>query len=270
MMDFKKNIKGKRRLIRNRNRIYKSILNYIRKSILAAVGGLFVLLYGCGYGGAGETIVIGNAEVRGAAGEDGSAYAQGEEGQEAKGETPAGERKADTGELPDDEGEKAETLIRVYVCGAVENPCVVTLPLGSRAEDALLAAGGFAEGAAMEAVNLADWVADGQMLYIPSEEEAEEMNDRNGQNSGMDWNQGISGTGTYSASGRESDSGLVNINTADLETLTTLPGIGESRAADIIAYREKNGAFESCEDIMKVSGIKTSVYEKISDKITVK
>jgi len=144
-----------------------------------------------------------------------------------------------------EEARQEEALIRVYVCGAVAEPGVVEIPEGSRAEDALAAAGGFAGEAAPEAVNLADWVTDGQMLYFPTKEEAEEL-------------------------AQQKAPGLVNINTADAAQLCTLPGIGESRAADIVAYREKNGPFESCEDIMKVPGIKTSAYEKIRDKITVR
>lgn len=136
--------------------------------------------------------------------------------------------------------------IRVYVCGAVEIPGVVALPEGSRAEDALLAAGGFSENAWRDYVNLAERVADGQKLYFPTLDEAENLVEQ------------------------KTADGLVNINTADVATLCTLPGIGESRAKDIIAYREAHGSFESCEDIMKVSGIKTSVYSKISDMITVK
>lgn len=142
--------------------------------------------------------------------------------------------------------ESASSAIRVYVCGAVVRAGVVEIPPHSRIEDALLAAGGFAADAAREAVNLADWVNDGEMLYFPTAEEA--------------------------AAGREtvSDGGLININTAEKALLCTLPGIGEARAADIVAYREKHGGFQSCEDIMKVAGIKTSVYEKICDKITVR
>lgn len=142
--------------------------------------------------------------------------------------------------------EKAAPEIRVYVCGAVDAPGVVALPEGSRAEDALLAAGGFSENACRDYVNLAERVTDGQKLYFPTQEEAESL------------------------VRQERTDGLVNINTADVATLCTLPGIGESRAKDIIAYREAYGSFERCEDIMKVSGIKTSVYSKISDKITVK
>lgn len=142
--------------------------------------------------------------------------------------------------------ETAVSEIRVYVCGAVESPGVVTLVEGSRAEDALLAAGGFSENAWKDYVNLAERVTDGQKLYFPTLDEAENLAEQ------------------------ETADGLVNINTADVATLCTLPGIGESRAKDIIAYRETHGNFESCEDIMKVSGIKTSIYSKISDRITVK
>ncbi len=144
--------------------------------------------------------------------------------------------------------EPRENTIRVYVCGAVINPGVVEIPEGSRAEDALTAAGGFASEAGREAVNLAEWVKDGQMLYFPTEGEARERR----------------------AQEADAAAGLVNINTADAAALCTLPGVGESRAADIIAYREANGGFESCEDIMKVTGIKDAMYQKIKDRITVR
>lgn len=156
---------------------------------------------------------------------------------------------------PDEETSEMEDpeWIRIYVCGAVRCPGVVEVSAGSRVEDALAAAGGFAENANRYYVNLADWVTDGQMLYFPTEEELQG---------------GVLQTPWESSSG-ESATGLVNINTADAALLCTLPGIGESRAAEIIAYREKNGPFESCEDIMSVSGIKTGLYEKICDRITV-
>lgn len=134
--------------------------------------------------------------------------------------------------------------IYVYVCGAVMNPGVVRLKEGSRAEDALEAAGGFREDAGTDYVNLAAKVTDGEKLYFPTADERAEL--------------------------EAEGSSLVNINTADAGTLCTLPGIGEARAADIIRYREASGPFETCEDIMKVPGIKTSVYSKISDLITVK
>ncbi len=154
----------------------------------------------------------------------------------------------DTGEVwfgqPQDTGKAPD--ICVYVCGAVETPGIVFLPEGSRAADALEAAGGFASHAAVDAVNLAAKISDGEKLYFPDCEEYRAQAEKQASAS----------------------AGLVNINTADAAQLCTLPGIGESRAADIIAYREAHGGFASCEDIMNVSGIKESVYNKISDKIT--
>lgn len=161
-------------------------------------------------------------------------------GEDAETAASAGEE-AETAAAPEPE-EISE--ICVYVCGAVTTPGVVRLKEGSRAEDALEAAGGFREDAAVDYVNLAAKVSDGEKLYFPTVDESEGMEE---QESG----------------------GLVNINTADAAALCTLPGIGESRAADIIRYRETSGPFETCEDIMKVSGIKTSVYSKICDLITV-
>ena len=143
--------------------------------------------------------------------------------------------------------EVADTIL-VHVCGAVKAPGVVELFEGSRVADALEAAGGFAINAAESSVNLADWVEDGQMLFFPTREEAESLAVRE----------------------ENAARGLVNINSAEVEELCTLPGIGESRALDIIAYREAYGAFTSCEEIMQVTGIKSGIYEKISDRITVR
>ncbi|MCI8691874.1 MAG: ComEA family DNA-binding protein [Lachnospiraceae bacterium] len=187
-----------------------------------------------------------------ACGEKGGTIIIGSEQEGRLQEAVTEQRESGAGE-PQETKEAGETgeqkgFVRVYVCGAVANPGVVEIPAGSRAEDALRAAGGFGPEAARTAVNLADWVSDGQMLYFPTEEEAVE-----------------------SKSGEETEAdGIVNINTADAAQLCTLPGIGESRAADIIAYREANGEFQSCEEIMKVPGIKTGAYEKIKDKIKVK
>lgn len=135
--------------------------------------------------------------------------------------------------------------IYVYVCGAVNSPGVVVLREGSRAEAALEAAGGFRQDARTDYVNLAAKVSDGEKLYFPTEEETAELSEES------------------------AGDGLININTADEETLCTLSGIGESRARDILRYREENGPFENCEDIMNVPGIKASVYSKIRDRIKI-
>lgn len=146
-----------------------------------------------------------------------------------------------------EDAEAESRMVYVYVCGAVRDPGVVEVPEGSRAEEALRLAGGMTEDADPFYVNLAETVTDGQKLYFPTEEEAE----------------------TLEAVAKAAEEGLVNINTASAEELCTLPGIGASRAADIVRYREQNGAFQTREDIMKVSGIKQNAYDKLCDKITV-
>ena len=144
-------------------------------------------------------------------------------------------------------GKAVQGHIYVYVCGAVENPGVYELEAGSRVIEALSAAGGFARDADENYVNLAAELTDGQKLEFPTVDEARDA--RNME--------------------EEEKSSLVNINTADISRLMTLTGIGESRAKDIIAYRDKNGGFSAKEDIMKVSGIKQNTYDKIADMITV-
>ncbi len=139
-------------------------------------------------------------------------------------------------------------VIYVHVCGAVNAPGVVTLPEGSRGQDALEAAGGFSPQAAVEAVNLAQPLEDGAQLYFPTREEEESL----------------------LAAQKERESGLVDLNTADRKRLCTLPGIGEAKAEAILAYRNENGDFQRVEDIMRVPGIKESAFEKIKDLITVK
>lgn len=149
-----------------------------------------------------------------------------------------------TGEQSADSGIKE---LCVYVCGAVQKPGLVTLPAGSRAGDAVDLAGGMTGEADTAYVNLASLVEDGEKIFIPTKDEVLVLEKAQ----------------------EAQENGLVNINTADRAALCTLPGIGESRAADIIAYREKNGSFNTIEDIMKVPGIKTSAFDKIRDRISV-
>ena len=73
----------------------------------------------------------------------------------------------------------------------------------------------------------------------------------------------------YSGKGGQEDDDSVNLNTADLEELKTLPGIGDAKAKSIINYREEHGGFENIEEIMQIEGIKEGVFQKIKDKIKV-
>ena len=139
-------------------------------------------------------------------------------------------------------------VLVVHVCGAVVKPGVYELKPGSRIADAVEMAGGFTGNADDSYVNLADIPEDGMQIYIPTKEEAVALRQEPQESA---------------------SSGKVNINTADKVLLCTLPGIGEARAADIIAYRQENGGFSSIEDIMKVSGIKEGSFQKIKELIAV-
>lgn len=152
----------------------------------------------------------------------------------------------------------------VHICGAVQNPGVYELPAGSRLIDAVEAGGGFLPEADQDACNLAALVTDGCQIYIMTEEESD------GEGNGR-LKAGIQTAEPSQASGSSygAEERKVNLNTADADGLKTLPGIGDSRAAAIIAYREEYGQFQRIEDVMKVSGIKQAAFDKIKDRITV-
>ena len=152
-------------------------------------------------------------------------------------------------------------VIAVYVCGAVNSPGVYELDEGSRICDALYAADGFSDEADQNYVNLAALVTDGMKLYSPTESELQ----KGASAAEIDsFDKAVEET-----SGSSSEKALVNINTATKEELKSLPGIGDGIAGKIVSYREEKGAFRSCEDIMKVSGIKEKLFSKIKDYITV-
>lgn len=168
------------------------------------------------------------------------------ETQESEEDNP-GEKADDTGNRDEAFDEALEdNRICVYVCGAVASPGVYELEAEARAVDAVEAAGGFASDADTDVINLAKKVCDGEQLYIPFESD------------------------NYSPDVLSDDSsGQVNINTAGADELKTLPGIGDTKAAAIIEYREQNGDFKSIEEITNVNGIGDSLYNQIKDYITV-
>ncbi|NLL77169.1 MAG: hypothetical protein GX235_07965 [Clostridiales bacterium] len=166
-----------------------------------------------------------------------------------------------------------KTHLFVHICGAVQKPGVYELETGSRMFEAVEAAGGFREDACENYVNMALPLQDGWKIVIPTIEEGEAMLMQDGKGDGNP----PSGIVSESAgiSGKETDTDqeqgiLVNINTATKKELCSLPGIGESRAASIIAYRENNSPFSKPEDIMKIEGIKEGMFLKLKDKICVK
>lgn len=154
-----------------------------------------------------------------------------------------------------------EKLITVHICGAVNSPGVYKLKSTDRVIDAVVKAGGFSEEASEDALNLASKLSDGCKIYFPTKEEM-----LLGEGPNLD--EGFI-TASNEVTNENASDTTVNINTASKEKLMTLKGVGESRAQAIIDYREQNGAFNSIEEIMNISGIKAGSFEKIKDNITV-
>ena len=142
-----------------------------------------------------------------------------------------------------------ETVIFVDIKGEVKKPGVYQMKAGDRVKDALDAAGGLTEEADSQKVNLAKRLEDQMVIVVPKVgEEAEE----------------IPAGETRNEATKE---GKVNINTATVEELKTLKGVGEKKAEAIIEYRKKNGSFQTKEDLMKVRGIGKKLFESCQERI---
>lgn len=156
------------------------------------------------------------------------------------------EREETASETVEEEPQEEPVTLVVHVDGMVGTPGVYELTEGARVSDAVTAAGGLAEGADTSSLNLAAPLADGEKVYVPAEgEEA-----------------------TTSSEGASSG-GLVNLNSAGVEQLDELPGVGEATARAIIEDREANGPFTTPEDLMRVSGIGEKKFAKLEGMICV-
>lgn len=164
-----------------------------------------------------------------------------------------------------DTASSEQRLIGVYVHGAVRHPGVYYLPEQSRVCDAVLSAGGFTKNAARAARNQAEYLVDGEDLWIMTRKEYQKQKEISRKELTEDSFAAAEGTEHKTSSYED----LVNINTATKEELMTLPGIGQSKAEAILTFREENGDFLNIEDIMQVPGVKEGVFALMKDHITV-
>lgn len=154
---------------------------------------------------------------------------------------------------------KEKNQIIVHVTGQVKNSGVVSLEEGARVVDAIYSAGGETVDADLNKLNLAYILNDGDKIYVPKKEDSQTEYITSG-----------AGENVSSSNAQSSDSKIININTATVDELSTLSGIGKAIAERIVAYRMQNGKFENIEDIKNVTGIGDSKFNNIKDEITAK
>lgn len=152
---------------------------------------------------------------------------------------------------------RAEDLIPIYLVGAIKMPGVYWVARGSYLFELVERAGGLSEDAADDRINLAFCLEANQRIWLPTQQEADDPSAGSaGSTGGVEWPD-------------ETVSKRIDINQADAALLDSLPGIGPATAADIVAYRESQGAFKKTEDVMNVPGIKESRFARLKDLICV-
>lgn len=152
--------------------------------------------------------------------------------------------------------------LKIHISGAVVQPGLYELPAGSRVQDAILAAGGLLPDADDATLNLAAPLEDGTRIVVPTKRSTAAPAAAEKQTA-PDEPQATPGNANSGATGP------INLNTATLEELDSLPGIGPAIAQRILDYRNTNGLFGTIEDLQNVKGIGPATFEKLKDKITV-
>ncbi|MER7008263.1 ComEA family DNA-binding protein [Dactylosporangium sp. NPDC000555] len=146
----------------------------------------------------------------------------------------------------------APAMLVVSVAGRVHRPGLVRLPAGSRVADAIEAAGGAVPGVDLTGVNLARKVVDGEMIAI-----------------GVTPAPGPAGGVNTGGAGGAGGAGPVNLNTATVAELQTLPGIGDVLAQRIVEFRDRHGGFRSVTDLRQVEGIGDAKFRQLKERVTV-
>lgn len=170
----------------------------------------------------------------------------------------------------------SETLFKVDIKGQVNNPGIYSLKEGSRVIDVIEASGGLTENANTTVINLSKKIEDEMVIIIYSNEEVnnfsktKEIEKQVIENCTKKDENSLKNDACINTSNEETNTNniIININSATQEELMTLPGIGESKAKDIITYRTEK-PFTSIEDIKNVPGIGESLFAKIKENITI-
>jgi competence protein ComEA len=185
---------------------------------------------------------------------------------------PSSKKPPDLNPPPVTATEKPLSEVVVHVAGAVRKPGVYRFSPSARADDALKAAGGATERANTDSINLAAKLEDGQQLYVPTKEEQPTGGARETGNDYKTEKTVASSRISGSSSGKLTSpgQGTVNINSASLEELQRLPGVGPSTAAKIITYRKEIGRFTSPDQLMDISGIGERKFAKMKPFVRVR
>lgn len=159
--------------------------------------------------------------------------------------------------------------IYVQIGGAVARPGVISLKAGTRKFEALTKVGGALPEADLNRVNLAEYVEDGEFIYLPRKGEVIETPSKKrstAKKSGFEAKSKVTAGKTV----KNKQQWPLDVNAATMEQLETVPGIGAFLASKIKEYRDKNGRFQSFEDLTKVYGIGPVRLEKLRPYLTVK
>ena len=178
-----------------------------------------------------------------------------------------------------DEEEEEEVYYQVDIKGEVINPGIYTVKEGSRVIDVIRLAGDLTEVADTSVLNLSKKVKDEMVIIVYSYDEVENFTATKEKEeieqeaclsqNGIQNDACIKDSTDDTSSSSVVISGKVSLNTATLDELMTLPGIGESKAQAIIEYREEVGAFQNIEELKEVSGIGDAIFDQIKENITI-
>lgn len=182
--------------------------------------------------------------------------------------SPASEESQPSKKPPAEQKEPKQEPVYLWVDvkGKVKKPGLYHFEQGKRVADAIASAGGALPEADLEQINLAQTLTDGSAVVIPPKGIAPGMSSASSLSSGIAGPSGMAGTSGIAG---PADDKTVNINTASLEELMTLPGIGEARAKAILSYRTEKNAFRSPDELMQIGGIGEKMYARIKDLVRV-